>query len=336
MSPTRASSEMSSDGSTSAFWPACSCAQRPGGRRRDLAVERILGRRPRAPARAACRRVRCDEPHRGERRHAREPDAGGARASRGCESAFGVNGPWRATERDVAAQQRARLLAHRARDVRRERVDGDERRDAERDGRHVEQQAAARGAALAPGERQERPRERLERLLRGTSASWKSGDDVVRCVMRPPAVGNRERESGIESPPSGRVDSRSRCRFPIFHDEPVREADHAARSGGERQVVRDEHDVVPDSRLSSSMQLDDAAAGARVEVARGLVGEQDARAVREGARDRDALLLAAGELGREVIDAIAEADARRAARARGRWRRAHRAARAAPARSRAR
>ncbi|HSJ98100.1 MAG TPA: hypothetical protein VLC53_13550, partial [Myxococcota bacterium] len=56
-------------------------------------------------------------------------------------------------------------------------------------------------------------------------------------------------------------------------------------------------------------QLDHVLAGGRVEVAGGLVGEQQPRLAHEGARHRDALLLAAGELARIVAEALAQADA---------------------------
>ena len=55
-------------------------------------------------------------------------------------------------------------------------------------------------------------------------------------------------------------------------------------------------------------QLEDLAAGLRVEVAGRLVGEDDCRAGDERARDRDALLLAAGELGGPVGQAVGEPD----------------------------
>jgi hypothetical protein len=45
-----------------------------------------------------------------------------------------------------------------------------------------------------------------------------------------------------------------------------------------------------------------------VEVARGLVGEEHGRGAGEGAGDGDALLLAAGELGGQVLGAVAHAD----------------------------
>ena len=47
---------------------------------------------------------------------------------------------------------------------------------------------------------------------------------------------------------------------------------------------------------------------AGVEVSGRLVGEQDQRAVDERARDRHALLLTAGQLGREVLGLLGEAD----------------------------
>ena len=50
----------------------------------------------------------------------------------------------------------------------------------------------------------------------------------------------------------------------------------------------------------------------RVEIARGLVEQQHARAHHEGASDRHTLLLAAGQLRREVIGPIGEAHFREA------------------------
>ena len=65
---------------------------------------------------------------------------------------------------------------------------------------------------------------------------------------------------------------------------------------GERVIVRDENDRRLRFAIERLEQLDDVRAGVAVEISRRLVGEQDARRVRECARDRDALLLAAGEL----------------------------------------
>ena len=69
-------------------------------------------------------------------------------------------------------------------------------------------------------------------------------------------------------------------------------------------------------RACRDEQLGDVSA-ARIEVAGRLVAEQQPRAADQRARDRDALALAARELGRPMIDAIGEADLRRSvARAR--------------------
>ena len=63
------------------------------------------------------------------------------------------------------------------------------------------------------------------------------------------------------------------------------------------------------SRLSSWNRARISTRGAAVEGAGRLVGEDEARLVDERARDRDALLLAAGELRRAMMRAIGEADA---------------------------
>ena len=55
-------------------------------------------------------------------------------------------------------------------------------------------------------------------------------------------------------------------------------------------------------------QAHDADRRRRVEVSGRLVGEQDQRTVHERARDRHALLLTAGELGREVVRLLRQTD----------------------------
>ena len=67
--------------------------------------------------------------------------------------------------------------------------------------------------------------------------------------------------------------------------------------------------VVPSRCCRSCRMRHDLVAHLRVEVARGLVGEQQAGPADDGARDRDALLLPARELRREVVHARAEPDA---------------------------
>ena len=73
-----------------------------------------------------------------------------------------------------------------------------------------------------------------------------------------------------------------------------------------------------------------------VEVAGGLVGEQEARRARDGPRERDALLLAARELHGIVVTARAEPDLVEQPPARAPARRPPRRARAASQRSRRR
>jgi len=56
-------------------------------------------------------------------------------------------------------------------------------------------------------------------------------------------------------------------------------------------------------------QLQDIGGRAGVQVAGGLVGQDERRVRDQGSSDRDALLLAAGEFVRPVLDTVAEADA---------------------------
>ena len=67
--------------------------------------------------------------------------------------------------------------------------------------------------------------------------------------------------------------------------------------------------VVPYSRFMLEEEVDHAVAGAGVEAAGGLVGEEQLRAHDEGARERHALLLAAGEVLGIVVQPLAQADA---------------------------
>ena len=94
----------------------------------------------------------------------------------------------------------------------------------------------------------------------------------------------------------------------ILDHAAVAEADEAARMAAHIGVVRHEHDG---HALAVQLleQAQDLGRGAAVEGAGGLVGEEQARAVHERAGDRDALLLAAGELHRPVMGAVREADA---------------------------
>ena len=66
--------------------------------------------------------------------------------------------------------------------------------------------------------------------------------------------------------------------------------------------------VLSNSALSRSSRSRISSRVLRVEVAGRLVGDEDGRVGDDGARDGDALLLAAGELPRVVVHAVVEAD----------------------------
>ena len=69
--------------------------------------------------------------------------------------------------------------------------------------------------------------------------------------------------------------------------------------------------VLPNSLLSRSRRTRISSPALRVEVARRLVGHEERRVGRDGARDGDALLLPARELPRVVVHPVGEADDRR-------------------------
>ena len=79
--------------------------------------------------------------------------------------------------------------------------------------------------------------------------------------------------------------------------QPVGEVEHAVGDRGGARLVRDHHDRLAELLDRVAQELEDLGAGRRVEVAGGLVGEHDVRLGDERSGDRDALLLAAGELG---------------------------------------
>ena len=91
----------------------------------------------------------------------------------------------------------------------------------------------------------------------------------------------------------------------VFH----REA--AARARAERRVVRD-HDQRHAAGVELLEQAHHLVAGGTVEVAGGLVGQEQRRLHDGGARDRHALALAAGQLVGPVLGAVGQAVVRRA------------------------
>ena len=73
------------------------------------------------------------------------------------------------------------------------------------------------------------------------------------------------------------------------------------------RVVRDHDDRLAELAVQPVEQAQDLLAGRAVEVAGRLVGDDQRRVGDDRARDRDALLLAAGELVRIVVHAVGQA-----------------------------
>jgi hypothetical protein len=78
----------------------------------------------------------------------------------------------------------------------------------------------------------------------------------------------------------------------------------AAGPGGDVQVVGDQHDGHALLGVQRLEQRHDLLAGAGVEVAGRLVGQQHLRVADQGAGDGHPLLLAAGQLGRPVVQPV--------------------------------
>ena len=91
-------------------------------------------------------------------------------------------------------------------------------------------------------------------------------------------------------------------------DPSVPDGEAARRARTDVRVVRDDDERVA-GLVHAVEERKHLLARAGVEVAGGLVGEQQGRAVHERARDRDPLALAAGDLVREVIGPLREAHA---------------------------
>jgi hypothetical protein len=90
-------------------------------------------------------------------------------------------------------------------------------------------------------------------------------------------------------------------------DEAVADRDDTLRPRGELAVMSHEEDGLPLS-VQPPEELEHLGGRDRVEVAGRLVADDQLGVGGERPRDRDALLLAAGELGREVVGLVAETD----------------------------
>ena len=78
--------------------------------------------------------------------------------------------------------------------------------------------------------------------------------------------------------------------------------------GGDSRVVRDEDDREAVLEVELAEEIENLLARLRVEVAGRLIGDQKRAPVDQRAGDRDALLLAARELCRLVIEPVAQPD----------------------------
>ena len=78
---------------------------------------------------------------------------------------------------------------------------------------------------------------------------------------------------------------------------------------GEGPLVGDHNDGHAGISLNFAKQHEDGFAGSAVEIAGGLVGEQDFRAIHQSAGDGGALLLATRKLARTMADALFKSDA---------------------------
>src|SRR3954469_12834276 len=97
--------------------------------------------------------------------------------------------------------------------------------------------------------------------------------------------------------------------FMSRHLPSVEETNRASGLLREAVVVRDHHDGRAVFFVQLFEDAHDLVAHGGIEIAGRLVGEHDARLSDDGARDGNALLLAAGELRRKVMDARRKADA---------------------------
>ena len=107
------------------------------------------------------------------------------------------------------------------------------------------------------------------------------------------------------------VDQEKRiCFFSLrSHNYAVAQDDPASGAAGQRRVVRHQDQRGSFALVERDQQIENMLAVLAVEIAGGLVGQQNGRPHHEGASQSDALLLAAGKLHRVVIGAVEQADA---------------------------
>ena len=87
------------------------------------------------------------------------------------------------------------------------------------------------------------------------------------------------------------------------------DGDAGSEAFGQGALMGDHDDGHAEGVLNFAEEEEDLLAGGGVEIAGGLVGEEDGGLIYEGAGEGAALLLAAGELAGSMVVASAEADA---------------------------
>ena len=167
-------------------------------------------------------------------------------------------------ERRVAAEHDAPVARQPVVERARQRIDGDDRRDADGDA----------------GEENAQP-------------------------SKPP---RRSRSAKRRSAAKREAQARRSCRRRLVARAARAHADDAVAARRERRIVGHQRQRRAALGGQREQQFDDRLARGLVEIAGGLVGDQQRRSRRQRAGQRDALLLAARELGRIMADALREAD----------------------------
>ena len=133
-------------------------------------------------------------------------------------------------------------------------------------------------------------------------------------VLRPPAESTLSQFGLVPPAYSALPTDCLQCEFlphprarAVVDDQTVAHPDDPLGVLGDVVLVGD-HDDRLAGVVELAEHLHDLVAGLGVEVAGGLVGQDDVGVVDQRAGDRDALLLAAGELGRAVVEPVVQAD----------------------------
>ncbi len=92
----------------------------------------------------------------------------------------------------------------------------------------------------------------------------------------------------------------------VFNEDTVAQSDGTLGASRERGIVCDEHDGAASFAIEHLQEFDNALSRGAIEISGGLVGEENARLIDEGAGERHALLFAAGKLLGKVVDPVSQ------------------------------